>query len=140
MPNRTRWHLRVARAVGFWGRGSVHTSQPCNLRVPRQVLPSLTRNQKSRLTRRCAPRPLAVGRQWHPVIGGGMRRRKPLVALAALAVVAAAGVVVVWPRAERVTRGNFDRIRDGMSRGEVAAILGAPGDYHRPPAHLSIFT
>jgi hypothetical protein len=35
-----------------------------------------------------------------------MRRRTLLVALAGLAVVVAAGAVVVWPRAERITREN----------------------------------
>jgi hypothetical protein len=60
-----------------------------------------------------------------------MRRRKLLVALAALAVVAA-GVVVLWPQPQpssRITRENFDRIKVGMSRTEVEAILGPPGDY-----------
>ena len=58
-----------------------------------------------------------------------MRRRKLLVALAGLAVVVAAGMVMVWPRPERITRENFDRIREGMSRAEVEAILGPPRDY-----------
>jgi hypothetical protein len=60
-----------------------------------------------------------------------MRRRKLLVALTGLAVVGAAGaVVVLWPRApSRITRENFDRICEGMSRAEVEAILGPPGDY-----------
>jgi hypothetical protein len=57
-----------------------------------------------------------------------MRRRTLLVVLAGLAVVVAAGVVV-WPRANRVTRENYDRIRVGMSRAEVYAVLGPPGDY-----------
>jgi hypothetical protein len=49
-----------------------------------------------------------------------------------LAVVVAAGVVVLWPQPQpssRVTRENFDRIHDGMSRAEVEAILGPRGDY-----------
>ena len=49
-----------------------------------------------------------------------MRRRKPLVVVAGLAVVVAAGVVVLWPRADRVTRENFRRIETGMSRADVA--------------------
>jgi hypothetical protein len=59
-----------------------------------------------------------------------MRKRKPLVALAGLAAVAA-GAVVLWPRSgDRITRENFDRIREGMSRAEVEAIFGGPpGDY-----------
>jgi hypothetical protein len=59
-----------------------------------------------------------------------MRRRTVLVALAVLAVVGAAGVVVVWPQQpSRITRDNFDRIRDGMGHVQVEAILGPPGDY-----------
>jgi hypothetical protein len=60
-----------------------------------------------------------------------MRRRKLLVALAGLAVVIAAGVVV-WPRPLWATRANYDRIRDRegiVTRAEVEAILGPPGDY-----------
>jgi hypothetical protein len=64
------------------------------------------------------------------VIGDGMRRRTLLVALAGLAVVIAAGVVVVWQRPlSRITRENCDRIRLGMTRAEVEAILGPPDDY-----------
>jgi hypothetical protein len=62
-----------------------------------------------------------------------MRRRKLLVALAGLAVVAAAGAFVLWPRTDRITRANYDRIRMGMSRAEVYAILGPPGDYTTQP-------
>jgi hypothetical protein len=58
-----------------------------------------------------------------------MRRRKLLVALVGLAVVATAGVVVLWPRPERVTKENYDRMHVGMTRTEVEAILGPPGDY-----------
>jgi hypothetical protein len=59
-----------------------------------------------------------------------MRRRKLLVALAGLAVVIAVATVVLWPRSSsRITRENFARIKQGMSRGEVEAILGTPGDY-----------
>jgi hypothetical protein len=61
-----------------------------------------------------------------------MRRRKLLVALVGLAVVVAAGAVVLWPQAappSRVTRENYDCIQEGMTRAEVEAILGPPGDY-----------
>ena len=60
-----------------------------------------------------------------------MRRRKLLVVLAGLPGVGAAGVVVLWLQSEpaRVTQANFERIRDGMTRAEVAAILGPPGDF-----------
>jgi len=62
-----------------------------------------------------------------------MRRRTLLVVLAGLAVVVAAGVVVLWPRPERITRENFERIKEGMSQAEVEEILGPPGDYTTEP-------
>jgi hypothetical protein len=66
-----------------------------------------------------------------------MRRRKLLVALAGLAVVVAAGVIALWPtRPNRVTRENYDRIQIGMTRAEVEAILGPPGDYTTRPQTL----
>jgi hypothetical protein len=58
-----------------------------------------------------------------------MRKRTRLVALAGLAVVVAVGAVVLWPRAERVTQANYDRIHKGMTCAEVEALLGPPGDY-----------
>jgi hypothetical protein len=58
-----------------------------------------------------------------------VKRWKLLVALAGLAVVVAAGVVVLWPSRDRITQANFDRILEGMTRAEVEAILGPPGDY-----------
>jgi hypothetical protein len=58
-----------------------------------------------------------------------MQRRKLLVALAGLAVVVTVGVVVLWPRPDRVTPENYACIRLGMSRAEVYALLGPPGDY-----------
>jgi hypothetical protein len=65
-----------------------------------------------------------------------MRRRKLLVALAGLAVIAV-GAVVLWPRADRITRENFDRIKKGMGRAEVEAILGPPGDYTTGPTQTT---
>ena len=61
-----------------------------------------------------------------------MLRRKLLVTLA-VGLVALIGVaaLVAWPRAERITPENFDRIKEGMSRAEVEAILGPPGDAHK---------
>jgi hypothetical protein len=59
-----------------------------------------------------------------------MRKRTLLVVLSGLAVVVAAGAVVLWQRPpSRITRENFERIKEGMSRAEVEAILGPPGDY-----------
>ena len=50
-------------------------------------------------------------------------------ALAGLAVVVAVGAVVLWPRADWITRENCDRIHEGTTLEEAAAILGPPGDY-----------
>jgi hypothetical protein len=66
-----------------------------------------------------------------------MRRQKLLVALAGLAVVGAAGAVVLWPRPDRITRENYDRIRVGMSRAEVYTVLGPPGEYSTGDAKAS---
>jgi hypothetical protein len=59
----------------------------------------------------------------------GRRLRKLLVVLAGLAVVATVGAVVLWPRAERVTPENVERLRVGMTQNEVEAIIGLPGDH-----------
>jgi hypothetical protein len=59
-----------------------------------------------------------------------MRRRKLLGALAGLAV-GLVGVVafVAWPRPDRVRVETFRLLRVGMSKPEVYAVLGLPGDY-----------
>jgi hypothetical protein len=44
-----------------------------------------------------------------------------------------AGVFVLWPRPDRITQENCDRIKEGMSFAEVEAILGPPGDYRTGP-------
>jgi hypothetical protein len=62
-----------------------------------------------------------------------MRRRTLFVALAGLAVVVAAGVVVLWPRASRITRSQFDHIQELMTFDEAVAILGQPGDFRTGP-------
>lgn len=63
-----------------------------------------------------------------------MRRWKLLLALtlAALAAVAV-GAPFLVPRTSRVTPENFERIDYGMSRPDVEAILGPPGDYRTAP-------
>jgi hypothetical protein len=59
-----------------------------------------------------------------------MPRRELLAAAVGLAVLVAVGAFAAWPRPDRVTRENCDRIRKGMSRAEVEAIFGGPpGDY-----------
>jgi hypothetical protein len=56
-------------------------------------------------------------------------RKRLLVPLAGFLVLTLIGVSVLWPRQNRITRENYDRIRFGMSRAEVEAILGLPGDH-----------
>jgi hypothetical protein len=59
-----------------------------------------------------------------------MRRRKLVAVVVGLAVLFAAGAFVLWPREDRITRENFNRIREGTTRAEVESILGGPpGDY-----------
>jgi hypothetical protein len=60
-----------------------------------------------------------------------MRKRKLRWVLAVLLL--AVGAFVLWPRPDRVTSEGFGRIAEGMSRSEVEAILGAPGDYTSGP-------
>jgi hypothetical protein len=54
--------------------------------------------------------------------------------LAVLAVVMAVPTLLFWPGRDRVTEEDFDRIHKGMTRSEVEAILGPPGDYASGPA------
>jgi hypothetical protein len=62
-----------------------------------------------------------------------MIRKRPLLVLAALAALAGAGTWVLWPRPDRITLENFRLLRVGMSRTEVEAVLGPPGDYRTVP-------
>jgi hypothetical protein len=39
------------------------------------------------------------------------------------------GAFLLWPHPDHITRANSDRIREGMSREELYALLGPPGDY-----------
>jgi hypothetical protein len=68
------------------------------------------------------------------------RRRKWLAALGVLLV----GTVAFapWPQlpADRVTRENYDRIEKGMSRAEVEALIGPPGDYRTGPSGIVSMT
>jgi hypothetical protein len=63
-------------------------------------------------------------------------RNRMRLKLVAILVLVAAVMFLLQPRKDRVTRENFDRIRDGMTRTEVQAILGPPGDYASGPTGL----
>src|SRR5438874_13692832 len=52
-------------------------------------------------------------------------RRRLLLAVAAVALVLAAGVVLLWPRSP-VRRENGAKVEPGMSLDQVEAILGGP--------------
>jgi hypothetical protein len=53
-----------------------------------------------------------------------------MVAGLTLAVLFVVGALTLWPQSGgRITQENCDRIREGMNREEVLAILGPPGDY-----------
>jgi hypothetical protein len=43
-----------------------------------------------------------------------------------------------WPQADRVTRENFSRLEEGMSRADVDAILGPLGDYRTGDTNLAL--
>ncbi len=59
-----------------------------------------------------------------------------LAGLAALSL--AAGAVVPSPQANRVSEENARRIREGITRAELYAILGPPGDYSTGPTNFKI--
>src|SRR5262249_7092156 len=61
--------------------------------------------------------------------GIAMRRRK-LIAAVGLTVVVAVGAFVLWPRPDPLTLENCSRIKVGMSREEVRAMIGPPGRFH----------
>jgi hypothetical protein len=65
-----------------------------------------------------------------------MRRRKlfGVAVLALVALLAVGAFVLVQPvPPSRLTMANCMRLREGMMRAEVEAILGAPGDYRTGP-------
>jgi hypothetical protein len=71
--------------------------------------------------------------------GSEVRRRKRKLLLAAVLVPLFAPALVciaalaLWPRPDRVTPENYDRIHGGMTRAEVEVILGPPADYRNGP-------
>ncbi len=69
-----------------------------------------------------------------------MRRRKLLWTLAALTPIAAAAFLLLRPPPpSRVTLVSFLSIQNGMSRAEVEAILGPPGDYSTGPIEIGSY-
>jgi hypothetical protein len=60
-------------------------------------------------------------------------RKLRWVAAAGLVALAGVAAFVLWPRPDRITEENYYRIKEGMSRAEVEAILGPPGDYRNGP-------
>jgi hypothetical protein len=70
-----------------------------------------------------------------------MRRRKLRWVVAGLAVLLlVTGAFAAWPRPDRITEENAGRITRGMSRAEVYAILGPPGDYRTVLTEDPIFS
>jgi hypothetical protein len=57
-----------------------------------------------------------------------MSKRKRLAAVLVAVALAGVAAAVLWPW-PRVSRARYDRIQLGMSRAQVDALLGAPGDY-----------
>jgi hypothetical protein len=58
--------------------------------------------------------------------------------VAGLAVLLTVGAFALWPQPDRVTPESFERIRYGMRRAEVRAILGPPGDYRTGPVYEDV--
>ncbi len=65
-----------------------------------------------------------------------MRRRKLLPGALAVLVLAGVATFALWPSPHRVTRENCGRVREGMTRAEVEAVLGPPGDYRTGPVNF----
>ena len=62
-------------------------------------------------------------------------RRRWLWWVLAVAIVLAAAFVLRSPRADRITPENYARVQPGMTRAEVEAILGPPGDFRKGPSN-----
>jgi hypothetical protein len=71
-----------------------------------------------------------------------MRKRKLFVILAvAVLTFVGVGVFVLWPREDRITAKNFNRIGAGMTLPEAVELLGHPGDYTTGPTdHVPTLT
>jgi hypothetical protein len=62
-----------------------------------------------------------------------VKRWKLLVVLIGLVILVAVGTLAGWPLEGAITREKYARIRHGMARAEVVALLGPPGDYSTGP-------
>jgi hypothetical protein len=62
-----------------------------------------------------------------------MRRRRLRRVAAGLVALLVVGTFLLWPRSDRITEESFARIQKGMTRRQVEAILGPPGDYTTGP-------
>jgi outer membrane protein assembly factor BamE (lipoprotein component of BamABCDE complex) len=63
------------------------------------------------------------------------RRLRRFLARAGLAAMLAVGMLVLWPRpprTDRITEEDFRRVKEGMSRAEVRAILGPRAGCGKP--------
>ncbi len=68
-----------------------------------------------------------------------MRKRwRWVVAWLAIGPVVALAAFVLWPRPTGVKWKQLDRIRRGMTLGEVEAIVGPPGNYQTGPSTLDL--
>jgi hypothetical protein len=73
--------------------------------------------------------------------GIAMRGRKLRWMLAGLSLaLLAVGAVAMWPQPDRITRENCDRITKGMTKMEVQAILGQPGDHRHYDSHYILWS
>lgn len=63
-----------------------------------------------------------------------MRRKRWTVRVAILASLACPGLVVLsaWPAAPGITRANFARLEEGMTRAEAEMLLGGPPTCNAP--------
>jgi hypothetical protein len=67
-----------------------------------------------------------------------MRQWKWILVIAPTGVLVAFIASVFWPQSDRITRANFQRLREGMTAAEVVAILGSSGDYRTEPVIYDI--
>ncbi len=56
--------------------------------------------------------------------------------VASIVMLASTGAYVLWPQPDRITKANYERIEEGMTRAEVEALLGPPGNYQTGPMNL----